>query len=166
MSSRNKNKKPFLRECSDVCPLVRGLTVWSSEEQGGFSFHNTLSVHNTQGENFLHWHWKTFACKYLWNYVYNMHIAHAAFWFLSIFTESNIHLVFSFHGLFCCSWRWCCGVVELNGSQTAWNISWPVFFLLSLACQIIYTSPLYPTLTHNTSCPWCGLLMLVPVNTL
>ena len=64
--------------------------------------------------------------------------------------KSNIHLVFSFHGLFCCSWRWCCGVVELNGSQTAWNISWPVFFQLSLACQIIYTSPLYPTLTHNT----------------
>ena len=62
----------------------------------------------------------------------------------------SIHLVFSFHGLFCCSWRWCCGVVELNGSQTAWNISWPVFFQLSLACQIIYTSPLYPTLTHNT----------------
>ena len=132
------------------CSLVRDPTVWSSKEHGGFSLYNTRTVHNTQGENFLHWHWKTFACKYLWNYVYNMHIAHAAFWFLSIFTKSNIHLVFSYHGLFCCSWRWCCGVVELNGSQTAWNISWPVFFQLSLACQIIYTSPLYPTLTHNT----------------
>ena len=41
-----------------------------------------------------------------------------------------------------------CGGVEWKPDSVKYQLT--SFFLLSLACQIIYTSPLYPTLTHNT----------------